>query len=162
MAFKFSSFFFQKEFLEFLPELCFLTYSYFPLPLEQLFLFMWAYLLGQLWEFLGPTPLQWNSTFTWFLDWNLEIPLLVLALLRLTPDLSMLRGVLEKGAIFGLSLSCGHWKFPFFPPLFRWTVAGSIPVLVVVVFCPKSVSLSELMRTPCHLLLLRMFLDLLS
>lgn len=96
MAFQVFFIFSQEDFLEFLPELCCLTYSYFSLPLEQLFLFMWVYLLGQLWEFLGPTPLQWNSTLTWFLDWNLEISLLVLALLRLTPDLSMLRGILEK------------------------------------------------------------------
>lgn len=160
MAFQVFFTFFQEDFLEFLPELCCLPYSYFSLPLGQLFLFMWVLSwkeapVGQLWEFLGPTPPQWNSTLTWFLDWNLEISLLVLALLRLTPDFSMLRSILEKSmGNFGLSLSCGHWIFPFFSSLFLWTVAGSIPVLVVVVFCPKSVSLSELMRTPCHLLLL--------
>ena len=101
MAFQVFFAFFQEDFLEFLPELCCLPYSYFSLPLGQLFLFMWVLSwkeapVGQLWEFLGPTRPQWNPTLTWFLDWNLEIPLLVLALLRLTPDFSMLRSILEK------------------------------------------------------------------
>ena len=48
MAFQVFFIFSQEDFLEFLPELCCLTYSYFSLPLEQLFLFMWVYLLGQL------------------------------------------------------------------------------------------------------------------
>lgn len=152
---KFSSFFLRKIFLNSFLSFAVSLYSYFSLPLEQLFLFMWVYLLGRLWEFLGPTTLQWNSTLTWFLDWNLEIPLLVLALLRLTPDLSMLRGILEKSmGNFWIISFLWSLKFPFFSSLFPWTVAGSIQVLLVMVFCPKSVSLSELMRTPCHLLLL--------
>lgn len=156
MAFSVFFILLQEGFLEFVPELCSLPYSFLSLPLVQPFLFLWALSwkgasVGQLWEFLGPTPLQQNSTVTWFLDWNLEISLLVLALLRLTPEFSRL---INRWAISGLSVSWGHWKLPSFSCLSPCTVAASSPVFLLLVFCPKSVSLSCLMKTPCHLALL--------
>lgn len=151
------------SFAVFLTLLLFYLGLLFPLPLEHLFLltlglvpeghFSWLAL-----RVLRPHTTPTKSSLTSSLDWNLEILFLILAIFRLTPWTFKLRGNpffwRNLWAIFGLPVVWVLWKFSFLSSTSSCRVVDSVPVLVLLVFCSKSVYFSGFVGTLCHLVLL--------